>query len=253
MAAVVRSLCAGSDPGGKYDATQFVRKAVERYAAETGCRTRRRIDQEPNRGRAGSARDVRRCDRDRQLLAKQQAGSSAATRSTNRASFGARSYTPRFPVPAPLVAKAKAKAKKRRAATLSYVNREYGLSFSFPRNYQLKAGKEDQVASRPEPLQMNFVHPGGVALAALEMPGNSYPGTDFKSASLNVSVNPGMTSEACAQFAVPEPSTATDTPSAKIEASKIGAIEFHTKWRTPRMMKAGRRKVLSRLQQWGLL
>ena len=38
------------------------------------------------------------------------------------------------PTPAPVVAK----AKKHRAATLSYVNREYGLSFNFPRNYQLK-------------------------------------------------------------------------------------------------------------------
>jgi hypothetical protein len=134
------------------------------------------------------------------------------------------------PVPAPLVAKAKAKAKKRRAATLSYINPDYGLSFNFPRGYQLKAGKEAQVASvTSQPLQMNFVHPGGVTLAALEMPGNSYPGTDFKSASVNVSVNPGMTSEACAQFAFPEPSTTTDTPSpVKIEAVKIGASEFHT-------------------------
>jgi len=133
------------------------------------------------------------------------------------------------PVPAPVVAKAKAKAKKRRAATLSYINPDYGLSFNFPRSYQLKAGKEVQVAAATsEPLQMNFVHPGGVALAALEMPGNSYPGTDFKSASVNVSVNPGMTSEACAQFAFPEPSTTTDTPSpVKIEAVKIGAIEFN--------------------------
>src|ERR1700704_505017 len=38
------------------------------------------------------------------------------------------------PAPAPVVAK----AKKQRAATLSYVNREYGLSFNFPRNYKLK-------------------------------------------------------------------------------------------------------------------
>jgi hypothetical protein len=136
---------------------------------------------------------------------------------------------PAVTAPAPVLAPvAKAKAKKRRAATLSYINPAYGLSFNFPRSYQLKAGKEVQVASATsEPLQMNFVHPGGVTLAALEMPGNSYPGTDFKSASVNVSVNPGMTSEACAQFAFPEPSTTTDTPSpVKIEAVKIGAIEF---------------------------
>ena len=73
---------------------------------------------------------------------------------------------------------------------------------------------------------MNFVQPGGITLAAIEMPGNSYPGTDFKSGTVNVSVNPGMTSEACAQFAVPEPGTGTETP-AKTDQVKLGAIEFH--------------------------
>ena len=83
------------------------------------------------------------------------------------------------PVPAPVAAK----AKKHRAATLSYVNREYGLSFNFPRTYQLttgsttaltsKTGIETQIASvTTEPLPMNFAHPGGVALAVVEMPGN---------------------------------------------------------------------------------
>ena len=110
------------------------------------------------------------------------------------------------PAPPPAPVLAKAKARKHRAATLSYVNREYGLSFTFPRNYRLKTGKAAQSASvTTEPAQMNFVHPGGVMLAAVEMPGNSYPGTDFKSGMVNVSVNPGMTSEACAQFALPEP------------------------------------------------
>jgi hypothetical protein len=141
---------------------------------------------------------------------------------------------PTVSTPAPAPAPAVAKEKKHRAATLSYVNREYGLSFTFPRNYQLKTllkatpGSESQVASvTTELLQMNFVHPGGVALAAVEMPGNSYPGTDFKSAFVNVSVNPSMTPEACAQFAVPEPSTGTDvSTTAKIGQVKFGATEF---------------------------
>ncbi len=144
---------------------------------------------------------------------------------------------PAVPTPAPAPAPVVAKAKKHRAATLSYVNREYGLSFNFPRNYQLttgstteltrKTGSETQVASMTtEPLPMNFGHPGGVALATVEMPGNSYPGTDFKSGFLNVSVNPGITSNACAQFVVPESSTGTDT-STPVEQVKFGATEFH--------------------------
>jgi hypothetical protein len=143
------------------------------------------------------------------------------------------------PTPAPVPAPVVAKAKKHRAATLSYVNREYGLSFNFPRTYQLTTGSttaltsktssETQIASvTTEPLPMNFVHPGGVALAAIEMPGNSYPGTDFKSGSLHVSVNPGMDAEACAEFASRESSAATH-PSipVKIEQVKFGATEFH--------------------------
>jgi hypothetical protein len=156
--------------------------------------------------------------------------------------------TPKASVPAPAVpvppppTPVVAKTRKHRAATLSYVNKEYGLSFTFPRSYQLKSkletpveaevenktGSGTQVVSQStEPLQMNFVHSGGVALAAVEMPGNSYPGTDFKSAGVNVSVNPGMTAEACAQFALPEPTTADGSTPVKIEPVKFGAIEFH--------------------------
>ncbi|MGH9502159.1 MAG: hypothetical protein ACRD20_04845 [Terriglobales bacterium] len=124
-------------------------------------------------------------------------------------------------VPGPIPAPPKTRAKKHRAATLAYVNREYGLSFKFPRNYQLNTA-----SATAEAHEMNFVHSGGVTLAALEMPGNSYPGTDFKSASVNVSVNPGMTSEACSQFALPEAGAAADMSPAKIEQVKIGAIEF---------------------------
>ena len=130
---------------------------------------------------------------------------------------------PAVPAPAPVVAK----AKKHRAATLSYVNREYGLSFNFPRTYQLKTPPKVEDATT-EPTPTNFVHPGGLSLAVVEMPGNSYPGTDFKSGVFNVSVNPGMTSEACAQFAVPERSAGADVSNpVKIEPVKFGATEFH--------------------------
>jgi hypothetical protein len=145
------------------------------------------------------------------------------------------------PVPAP--EPVKAKPRKRRPATLSYVNREYGVSFSFPRQYMLKSGDEAQLSwGDLGPFLMDFVHPGGVTLAAVELPGNSYPGTDFKSGFVNVSVNPGMTSEACTQFAFPEPkagvepsspdttgkdATGKDTAGKDTTAKvKIGAIEF---------------------------
>jgi hypothetical protein len=135
-----------------------------------------------------------------------------------------------IPAPAPIAAPAvaKAKAKKRRGPTLSYVNRDYGVSFDFPRNYQLKTGKQAESAFAAMNLQpTNFVNPGGVTLAAVELPGNSYPGSDFKSASIHVSVNPVMTSEACNQFAFAEPDTGVD-PSSTLEIAKvkIGSIEY---------------------------
>ena len=92
---------------------------------------------------------------------------------TTPASAPAPAVSTPAPPPAPVVAK----AKKHRAATLYYVNREYGLSFNFPRTYHLttelttKTGNETQLASAAaEPLAMNFAHPGGVTLAAVEMP-----------------------------------------------------------------------------------
>lgn len=128
----------------------------------------------------------------------------------------------------PVLAKSQAKARTRRAATLSYVNREYGVSFSFPRQYSLRSGDEAQLSwGDLGPFQMDFVHTGGVTLAGVELPANSYPGTDFKSAFVNVSVNPGMTLEACAQFAFPEPNAGVDPASTeKIAKVKFGAIEF---------------------------
>lgn len=142
---------------------------------------------------------------------------------------------PAVPTPAPVqpVAAAKTKAKQHRTATLSYVNREYGLSFNFPRSYQLKTGTRVESASPAIEPSMNFINPGGTTLAAVEMPGNAYPGTDFKSGIVNVSVNSGMTSEACAQFAFPKPASTTDAASAvqiesaKVEEVKIGGNEFY--------------------------
>jgi hypothetical protein len=139
--------------------------------------------------------------------------------------------TVQSPVPTPVAAKAKPKSK--RAKTLSYVNREYGVGFSFPREYSLKSGDQAQLSwGYLGPFQQDFVQPGGVTVAAVELPKTAYPGTDFDSAFLALSVNPEITPEQCTQFAFPETKTAAD-PSAtdavaknSAEKVKIGAIEF---------------------------
>jgi hypothetical protein len=167
-------------------------------------------------------------------------GIGSCSRGNGKPAVVAQATQPSAPVPSPVVpttaapapqaeqAKSPTKSKKRRPATLSYVNRPYGLSFTFPRQYSLKSGDEAQLSwGDLGPFQMDFVHPGGVTLAGVKLPDNSYPGTDFKSAFLNVSVNPAMTSEACSQFAFPDPNAGSDGSSpVKTERVKIGAIEF---------------------------
>ncbi|MBO0912661.1 MAG: hypothetical protein J2P13_12790, partial [Acidobacteria bacterium] len=99
--------------------------------------------------------------------------------------------------------------KKHRPAVATYVNGTYGVSFSYPRKYSLAAGGK-QIEM---PVESGFVKPGAVEIASVDMPDGGYPGTDFSSALLNVSVNKGLSQEECAEFA--------GTP--KDESAKIDA------------------------------
>jgi hypothetical protein len=110
------------------------------------------------------------------------------------------------------------KIKKHRPANATYVNGTYGVSFSYPRKYSLQAG--DGKSSLPVPA--NFVKPGAVEIAAVDLPDSSFTDTDFTAGLLNVTVNPGMTSDECAQF-VP---SSKDPDAAKPESVKIGSNDF---------------------------
>jgi hypothetical protein len=103
-------------------------------------------------------------------------------------------------VPAPV---AKKIVKKRPTAAL-YADKNYGVSFRYPKRYTLKSAD----TTKPDATQqsaMNFVEPGGVNVVTVELPKNSYPHTDLASASFNVSVNPTLTAEQCSQFALLHP------------------------------------------------
>jgi hypothetical protein len=110
------------------------------------------------------------------------------------------------------------KLKKARPANATYVNSTYGVSFSYPRKYSLQAG--DKPSSMP--VQASFLKPGAIQVAAVDMPDDQYPDTDFSSALLNVSVNPSLTAQECGQF-VPN---STDAEAAKPASAKLGANEF---------------------------
>lgn len=133
------------------------------------------------------------------------------------------------PVPAPVVvAKAKpAKKKHAKARTMAtYSDPTYGVSFRYPKAYNLKTGDEPQKnLAGLGPAQMNFVQPGGSMLAAVEMPRNAYPGANISSAFFTVSVNPNLSEAECAQFSSSDASGPDDDPNQQ-PLMKVGSLSF---------------------------
>ena len=147
------------------------------------------------------------------------------------------------PTPAMPVAQAENKPEhkkpvvRKRPATVNYADKTYGVTFEYPRRYAIETGDAATQLILSNPIPMNFVQPGGVALAAVELPETNYLNTDFSSAFFNVSVHKSLTADECGQFAVPaqkstvkadaapitevkpEPATAT-TGSAKVDDAK---------------------------------
>jgi hypothetical protein len=121
-------------------------------------------------------------------------------------------------MPAPTMQAEKKPAPKRvvhkKPATVSYTDKNSGLTFEYPRRYAIETGEAATTLLASNPLAMNFVQPGGVALAAVELPETGFANTDFSSAFFNVSVHKTLTADQCTEFAVPQ-------PKAKPQASSI--------------------------------
>ena len=118
---------------------------------------------------------------------------------------------PTTPTPAAQAA-AKPAAKKvvhKKPATVTYADKNSGVSFEYPRRYAIETGEAATSLLASNPLAMNFVQPGGVALAAVELPETGFTNTDFSSAFFNVSVHKTLTVDQCTEFAVPQPKVAT--------------------------------------------
>jgi hypothetical protein len=110
------------------------------------------------------------------------------------------------PVPA-MQAAAKPAPKKvvsKKPATVNYADKTYGVTFEYPRRYAIETGDAAADLLASNPLAMNFVQPGGVALAAVELPETTFANTDFSSAFFNVSVHKSLTADQCTEFAVPQ-------------------------------------------------
>lgn len=159
-------------------------------------------------------------------------GSSTAGQNSTTQNASIAQPVPPAPVVAPAaLPPAEKPARKhvvqKKAPTATFSDPVNGVSFRYPKTYVLKTGDEPSLnLSGLGPLQMDFVQPGGMTIAAIELPRNSYPGTDFSSAFFSVSVNPEISAAQCEQFAFPltlHPETDPGAPS----KAKVGATEFN--------------------------
>jgi hypothetical protein len=87
--------------------------------------------------------------------------------------------------------------------TVNYVDETSGVSFQYPRKYALKTGDSADELVSSDSVPMDFVQPGGVAIAAVAVPESVYPKSDLASAFFDVSVNKSLTAEQCVEFPVP--------------------------------------------------
>ncbi len=137
------------------------------------------------------------------------------------------SPSPVQPMPAPVAqattTPAPKKVVRKKPATVNYADKTYGVTFEYPRRYAIETGNAATELLASNPIAMNFVQPGGVALAAVELPETNYANTDFSSAFFNVSVHKSLTAEQCTEFAVPQPKQAAQTEPAP--ASPVTSTE----------------------------
>lgn len=110
--------------------------------------------------------------------------------------------TPTISLPAPVNVAKPVVAKKRRTAnkrpsTVTYISSAYGVSFQFPGQYDLTTPGTGDQSALAEHVPSNFVQPGGVPVATIELPG------DWSTSFFSVSANKLLTSQECQQFAIP--------------------------------------------------
>jgi hypothetical protein len=113
--------------------------------------------------------------------------------------------------------------------TLTYADKTSGVSFQYPRKYSLETGDAANQLVSSDPAPMNFVQPGGVAIAAVTLPTSVYPNGDLAAAFFDVSVNKALTAEQCGEFPEAKPVTTADTTApAAAQPSKlmIGDMEL---------------------------
>src|ERR1700726_51632 len=87
------------------------------------------------------------------------------------------------------------KVVRKAPATVTYSDKTSGIVFEYPRKYTLETGDAAKELVSSDPIPMDFVQPGGVALAAVTLPESAYPTSDQASAYFNVRVNKAEAAE----------------------------------------------------------
>jgi hypothetical protein len=105
-------------------------------------------------------------------------------------------------VQAPLATKPVARPAPRESTLSTYTNAEYGVSFTYPRNYPLDEGPlDEETVENIEGLrsqeQLESEQPGGVLEATIIIPDDSFPNTTFAGGSVQFAVNRYMAGEGC--------------------------------------------------------
>jgi hypothetical protein len=133
--------------------------------------------------------------------------------------------TPAAATAAP-VSPATKKTPKKRPANVTYDDANSGVSFLYPRKFALTSGgKAQSERAGIGEMSMNFVRPGGVAVATVAVPSGSYPGTDFASAYFNVNINRSLSEQECSHFAFVDTRDADGKP-IDAERVKIGSTDM---------------------------
>jgi hypothetical protein len=134
--------------------------------------------------------------------------------------------TPAVPAAAKPVHK---KIVRKVAPTVTYDDHTSGISFQYPRKYSLKTGEAADKLVSADPVPMDFVAAGGVAVAAVAVPESAYPKSDLGAAFFNVSVNKTLTAEQCGEFSEAKLAPTSDAGTPAVTQPKklmIGDMEL---------------------------
>jgi len=118
------------------------------------------------------------------------------------------------------------KVHRKRPTTVTYNDANSGVSFIYPRKYELATGDKAQPQfANLGAAPMNFVQPGGVTVATVALPAKLYPGTDFTAAFFSVNVNRSLSEPECSHFSIVD-SRKPDGGQAAAEKIKVGSKDM---------------------------